>query len=593
MKIVQYLSRIWTSVLCTCFAVVLLLFGTNAFAQQQPDNKGTEFWLMFPGNFTPATLQLFITSDFTTTGTVDIPGLSFSTDFSVTPGAITTVTLPDTAAVNSSDVVTNQGINVQAAEEITVYGLSLLQFSTDAFLGLPVDILDTEYIALGYENSNVVNGTQFGIVATEEDTTITITPATSAGVRIEGVSYEITLDAGDTYLLRSTGSAPADLTGSTIDSDKPIAFFGGHQCANVPAGFVFCDYLVEQLTPISTWGQSFITFPLETRQNGDTFRILAAESDTDIIIDGTEVGTIGRGEFFETILESASTITTTGPVLVTQYSNGTSFDNVVSDPFQAIVPPAEQFLASYVVSTPATGFIQNFINIIAPDAALGSIVLDGIAIPASDFTSIGSGFSGTAVSVELGSHSLSSPLPFGVLSYGFNTDESYGYPGGLALAEVAELASLILTPETSVATVGFESCVLATTSDQDSEPLVGIRVAFEVIGVNSASGFLFTDSSGEAEFCYVGTNVGFDMITASSGSLTDTVMKQWVNADVARCDIDANDIIDRSDISAIFSARNEPASAGDDPRDEDGDGTITVNDARACVLQCTNDRCVP
>ena len=171
----------------------------------------------------------------------------------------------------------------------------------------------------------------------------------------------------------------------------------------------------------------------------DTFRILAAENDTDIVVDGSNVATTGQGEIFETVLTSASTITTSGPVLVSQYSNGTSFDGVVSDPFQAIVPPTEQFLAGYVVSTPAAGFIQNFINVIAPDAAVGSILLDGEAIPANDFTSIGSGFSGTTADVDLGSHELSGPLPFGVLSYGFNTDESYGYPGGLALAEVARV----------------------------------------------------------------------------------------------------------------------------------------------------------
>jgi hypothetical protein len=58
------------------------------------------------------------------------------------------------------------------------------------------------------------------------------------------------------------------------------------------------------------------------------------------------------------------------------------------------------------------------------------------------------------------------------------------------------------------------------------------------------------------------------------------------------CDIDANRQVDRDDISAIFAARNQPAVPGD-ARDFDGDGIITVTDARACVLQCTNALCAP
>ena len=57
------------------------------------------------------------------------------------------------------------------------------------------------------------------------------------------------------------------------------------------------------------------------------------------------------------------------------------------------------------------------------------------------------------------------------------------------------------------------------------------------------------------------------------------------------CDVDADGDIDRVDVGLIFVARNTPASGPDDPRDADGDGTITVNDARACVLQCTLPGC--
>ena len=60
-----------------------------------------------------------------------------------------------------------------------------------------------------------------------------------------------------------------------------------------------------------------------------------------------------------------------------------------------------------------------------------------------------------------------------------------------------------------------------------------------------------------------------------------------------RCDVDGNGQIDRGDISGILGRRNQPASGADDPADADGDGVITVLDARQCVSQCTNARCAP
>ena len=58
------------------------------------------------------------------------------------------------------------------------------------------------------------------------------------------------------------------------------------------------------------------------------------------------------------------------------------------------------------------------------------------------------------------------------------------------------------------------------------------------------------------------------------------------------CDADANGVVDITDIRAIGRERNTPASPGD-VRDVNGDDVINANDARMCVLRCTNSRCVP
>lgn len=56
------------------------------------------------------------------------------------------------------------------------------------------------------------------------------------------------------------------------------------------------------------------------------------------------------------------------------------------------------------------------------------------------------------------------------------------------------------------------------------------------------------------------------------------------------CDIDGDRDVDRNDIQAIVGRRNTPAVL-DDPFDVDGDGIVTVQDARRCSLDCTLPRC--
>ena len=522
-------SRAWKAILLLC----LLLCGMSSRSYAAADSKGTDFWLTFPGNLsTGTTLTLFITGDVATTGTVSIAGLSFTAPFTVTPGAVTSVIVPAGAELFDSDVVANNGIHVTSGQEVTVYGLNRLQFTTDAYLALPTDVLGTQYINLGYLNSelNSVMGTQFALVGTVNGTAVTITPTVTAGSRVVNVPYTITLNQGQTYLLRSTGAYPSDLSGTIISSTQPIAVFGSNKCANVPHNHTACDHLVEQLPPTTAWGKQFVSVPLKTRLNGDTFRFLASTTNTQVRVNGTLVATLNRGQYYEQVIIGSAQITSTQPILVAQYSNGSSFDGVVSDPFMMLIPPFEQFLGSYTVTTPASGFSGNYINIVAPNAAVGTVRLDGVVIAASNFSAIGtSGYSGAQMTVSLGVHQVAGGIyPIGVFVYGFDTYDSYGYPGGQSFAPVATVNNLTLTPPTGTAQTGTQYCVAATVRDQFNNPVVGVRVDFAISGANPTSGFNNTDASGVASFCYTGTVAGTDNIVASIGTLSQTAQVTYV-----------------------------------------------------------------
>lgn len=490
----------------------------SAGAGERPDSQGREFWLGFSENESSSELSLFISGSSATIGTVEIPGLSFATSFNVVPGTVTTVSLPASARAVGSGSVQNVGIHVTAGEEVSVYGLNRQPFTTDAYLGLPVDVAGTDTRVLGYRELSGYNLlSQYLVVATQNDTQVTSTAVGNCP------AANVTLNAGQVYQL-----ACSDVSGTRITSSAPVSVFGGARCTNIPSGVSFCDHVVEQMPPASALGERFLTVPLATRTGGDSFRILASEDGTEVRINDSLVATLSAGQFHEQIVSGASRIDASAPVLVAQYSNGSQFDGVTSDPFQMLVPPFEQYLNSYTVTTPASGFAKNFINVVVPTAELSTFRLDGNPVDLSQFSTIaGSAFSGAQLPVGLGSHTLSARLPFGSFVYGFDSFDSYGYPGGLSLSPIAVVSALDLSPASATPKVTTEHCLSAAVKDQNNAPLAGIRVDIAVAGVNPVTGFVQTGADGNGAFCYTGTSVGTDTVTATVGKLSANARVDW------------------------------------------------------------------
>ncbi len=412
-------------------------------------HRGTDFWLTFPANYAPdpanpVRLSLSITGLGGTTGLVTIPGLGFSTNFVIPPSTEMVIALPKEADLGAAnDLVENKGIHVAASGPVAVFGLNHVRFTTDGYLGLPSDALGRAYIVQGYKNVHAdvpeLDGTQFALVACETNTDVTITPKVTVGSRAAGVPYTITLQRGETYQLRNTNAAPNDLSGTFIQATKPMAVFGSHQCANIPAGDAFfCDHIVEQLLPLQFWGVNFVALPIQTRPTGDTYRCLAALDGTTVQVNGVAVATLDRGQTHQFIRAVPVQITSDKPIFVAQYANSSDFDGVTeADPFMLTIPSTSLFLQDQIVSTAPAGFPANFISVVAPNAAIGAVQLDGAAIPAVLFVSIGSsGYSGARVPVAVGPHRCSAPLPIGVAVYGFNTYDSYAWPGGLFFGDI-------------------------------------------------------------------------------------------------------------------------------------------------------------
>ena len=248
-------------------------------------NRGSDFWLMFlpnmefAGELEYVGCSLIISADADTAGKVTFTQWNEPQEvyFHVKAGTSTNLCLWNYPREDwaESDVIQPNGIHLAADHAVTVYGLNYMPVSADGFLALPTSMLGTNYMVMAYRNSPawyntnvVIGGTEFGVVASQDETHVTITPAAATGTRPAGESYDILLQRGETYRSINEDGADADFTGTTIVSDKPVAVLAGHRAALVPASCAAADHLVEQMPPTEMWGRQFVTMPLATRARG-------------------------------------------------------------------------------------------------------------------------------------------------------------------------------------------------------------------------------------------------------------------------------------------------------------------------------------
>ncbi len=513
------------------FVLAAIFFLSSISTTTAQDSKGKEFWICFPGNQQSLSTELYITAFQSSIVKVEIPGIGFSQTVTVPAGGIQLVTLPGNVQVQSKFIADKKGIHISASTEVTVYGMNAVTSSTDAFLAYPVDAIGKEYYVMAYSKDfSYALPSQATIVATEDETKITIISSLTDADFIAGIPKDIMLDKGEVYQLRSNIDG-ADFTGTKIIADKVVSVFGGAQCTNVSDGLRACDHLVEQIPAINTWGKKFITVPLATRLKGDVFRFLAQKDSTAVSINGVVVDSLEAGEFFETIVNSNTynSISSSKPILVAQYSRSSQADNIVSDPFFALITPEEQYISEYTVSAGTKNILNNFLNIAASSAAKSDIKIDGKNVDALLWKLIpGTSSYGAQVPVQTGVHSVSGKLPFGLLVYGFGTYDSYGYSGGQSFFPLPAVNKLTVLPKTDTKTITTEQCFTAVVRNTLNKLVAGARVDFTIIGANKeTTGYAISDSMGNAVFCYVGMHTGSDKVRATLANESDDALMIW------------------------------------------------------------------
>ncbi|MBA2664706.1 MAG: IgGFc-binding protein [Bradymonadaceae bacterium] len=305
--------------------------------------------------------------------------------------------------------------------------------------------------------------------------------------RISGPSASglitVTMQPFEVLNVGGRGAAPVeDLTGARVTASKPVAVFGGHTCTNVPFSKGACDHLESQLFPMETWGRNFVAAPLKLRNESPTqhssegtYWKFLARVDNTVIKTGINLNrpntlsTSGEGvkhcsdaQFSEDPatgefrLNAGQTcefgtrrmfsVIASEPILLGAFvSSQNTVNNVIDwgdyagDPSFFLIPPKEQYRTSYSFLTPAT-YHRNFITVSIPPT--GILTLDGQQIFPKDYDheiSPDQTMMRAHIPVGDGPHTISAPLAFGLVAYGYDNYVSYAYTGGLDLVKLSSI----------------------------------------------------------------------------------------------------------------------------------------------------------
>lgn len=432
-------------------------------------SAGTDFYLTLPDhlcvsvpsscNNTPVTNKLIVAAATATTGEVTFNGVI--TPISIAAGAETVITLDPIVVLTTNETVEAKGIHVTALSPVSVHVVSENAISADGYLALPTPGLGTKYYVMSYASAASAgydgSGSEFAVVATQNATTVTITPSAAGVTKQANIAFTILLNVGETYQLANP--ANADMTGTLVTADKPIAVFGGHRCADIPSGVGYCDYLVEQLPDVTLWGKTFHTSPFSGRARY-TVRVIASQDGTTFTTmpAGLISGTLNAGQFADVVLTGAAEFVSNNPVLVAQFMHSYLDDTAAKgDPSMVLVTPAEMGTTDATFGVHGlAGTKGAFMNIVTETTALATLKLDNVVVSSTFFKPTGGAsiYSAGTIPVAPGVHSLLGTVPFSALVYDYGISwnwVSYAYPVATKLSLPAA------TPAVNPSSTGCET----------------------------------------------------------------------------------------------------------------------------------------
>ncbi|UQA56182.1 IgGFc-binding protein [Polyangium aurulentum] len=451
-------------------------FDVTKFARIPKNGEPESTWPAVPAEGLPANevAVLFLSSD---------PNAIF-------PETQKPVTCPVPPAVNASTVLPGTGRGEAfritsdtpiSAYDILPYGGAESHFPSAQLL-FPTSAWGENYVVIATPpGTHDVPGPLWGhVLATEDDTKVEVLPSADlpAGPDFpaapKGATAAYTLAAGQ-YLQWELPPGSADLSGTVVLSDKPVAVFAGNrfyrlQPAPAPGG----ESTHQQISPVTALAGEYVAAPYETRRKDLTpesihYRIVGAFDGTLLAFDPPVPGAPGsleQGQIADFTASGPFRLKSQDdkhPFAIAQIMDtanipgGTregatapGYPPLLGDEEFVVMLPPQQFLSHYVFFTdpayPTTnlaltrvktpqGFHDVTVDCLGTVSGWQPAGTDGrFEVTTVDLVRAGIGVNGC----KNGRHTADSEGPFGVVVWGLDSYSSYAYPAGGNAAKITD-----------------------------------------------------------------------------------------------------------------------------------------------------------
>ncbi|XP_050843022.1 IgGFc-binding protein-like isoform X2 [Serinus canaria] len=413
-----------------------LLHAPSITSEMSPPHLGDEFLVAFLQNGDQRTLR----SDFrlllltgpspSTTATISMkrPGLRMTVQAAANQPVL--VKIPPQAEMVGSQIFEN-AVVVKTTAAVTAVMVNDKPTAADSAVVIPVHRWGTEYHVVT-PNPGPTRNAQFVVAAWDQPTTVNIhlnADITFRGrLHRRGSSLTIPLEPFQAAQIQSA----ADLSGTRVVAQRPVAVFSGHTCVGRLSR---CDHVVEQLHPITQWGKSFLVPPVPFQGQSNLIYITADQPTR--VTGHSEITKTTReiqpnhSLLYGTQSPQGLFLTSEAGVQVFLLGSGENSGAITFEPFFVSIPDITGYCNSY--SVVALEGYDNRILLVVKTAETSGILLNkrplgSVAwqqIPGTDYSWVGINL-GSGFGIHRVEHETAA---FGVWNVGMGQGKRYGAEG--------------------------------------------------------------------------------------------------------------------------------------------------------------------
>lgn len=203
--------------------------------------------------------------------------------------------------------ILNKGIRITSTEEISVYYEVISSYcdcNPEIFTLKGSKAIGTVFytpfqnILFNRSNFTPLPFSSFNIVATENNTNVTIIPKNNIVGHVAGIPFSIQLNKGQTYSAKAVSQeGEFHLQGSKVTSDKPIAITIVDDLLDATIYGGCADLVGDQIVPVYRTGKEYII--TKGWLNGpDRLFIVGTKDNTQLRIGGSNIVNLNQGETY-------------------------------------------------------------------------------------------------------------------------------------------------------------------------------------------------------------------------------------------------------------------------------------------------------